>query len=45
MNLRLFVLAAMALQPTAMLADPLKVAKPDFAALGLGSEWEAEGRN
>ena len=31
MNLRLFVLAAMALQPTAMLADPLKVAKPDFS--------------
>ncbi len=22
-----------------------QVAKPDFAALGLGSEWEAEGRN
>ncbi len=25
--------------------QPPKVAKPDFAALGLGSAWEAEGRN
>lgn len=31
MNLRLFVLAAMALQPTSMLADPLKIAKPNFS--------------
>lgn len=24
---------------------PVTVARPDYAALGLGSEWEAEGRN
>ena len=24
---------------------PVKPARPDYAALGFGSEWEAEGRN